>query len=720
MHNPFVPGKHPRVTLRSLGKLPFAIAMFAAAIVVASAVGLRAAPRISASAMPVAVTGPAPQAAAISAGGRIDIRKLPALTPGEFQARGAKPLMVPNLSAWLRQKAASAMAGAAVPMAMAPLGVVVMPPTLGTNFVGIDQPSSDCPCEPPDTNVAAGPDQVVEVINLSLRIFDKSGNPQGNPVFLNTFFGIGGAFSSDPKVRYDPASQRWFVSLLSLNGSKLTNSAYGQIDLAVSSGPDLSTATWNTYAFVTPSSFPDQPDLGFSSDKVVLSANGFACQPVSAGGCNAADMTDSVGSAPAVSSGNGNEFFVIDKSDVIGGAPIPRADYYPPGQDGATFSIQPARMMPGTSPQPTTVYMASVEFPSSNVIHVFTVDGVPTGSPNPPGTSYSVTSLTINSLASPPSAVQPSGGLSANFTGDNRLEDAMWQDGHLWVAANSACKPQGDTSTRDCMRFIEVLTDSPMQVNQDFDYGTPNTDYYYPAVQTDQLGNLVTVFSRSSSAEFPSVYFASRLASDPLNSMSFPVLIQRGKTNYTSSYHRWGDYSGASVDPSDGTKIWVAGEYATSASSPNWGTWIAQVEAGSAGAPSPTPTATPTPDPPPGKLRLSTHRVGFGETPTGGSHTRAFKIKNKGKGPLAVNLIAPSAPFTIVGGQASLDIPAGQQAAVSIQFAPSLSGRFVQWLSLTSNDPDSPSARVKLVGKGASSKTHAQASVSGEPLTLGP
>lgn len=43
--------------------------------------------------------------------------------------------------------------------------------------------------------------------------------------------------------------------------------------------------------------------------------------------------------------------------------------------------------------------------------------------------------------------------------------------------------------------------------------------------------------------------------------------------------NRWGDYSGAGIDPSDQTKVWVAGEYAPKnrTGKSEWGTWIAEV-----------------------------------------------------------------------------------------------------------------------------------------------
>src|SRR5262249_5754025 len=46
---------------------------------------------------------------------------------------------------------------------------------------------------------------------------------------------------------------------------------------------------------------------------------------------------------------------------------------------------------------------------------------------------------------------------------------------------------------------------------------------------------------------------------------------------YEPRLDRWGDYSGAGIDPVDQTTVWVAGEYARVEGGAEWGTWIAQL-----------------------------------------------------------------------------------------------------------------------------------------------
>jgi len=88
------------------------------------------------------------------------------------------------------------------------------------------------------------------------------------------------------------------------------------------------------------------------------------------------------------------------------------------------------------------------------------------------------------------------------------------------------------------------------------------------------------VFNGSSSSQYISVYRNMQLMkTDPPGTLETPVQIYAGKAAYTESA-RWGDYSGAGIDPYDDTTVWLAGEYPTSCGFllPScWGTWVADV-----------------------------------------------------------------------------------------------------------------------------------------------
>src|SRR5713101_609227 len=77
---------------------------------------------------------------------------------------------------------------------------------------------------PPDCNGAVGPNHFVEFINGVFAVYDKSSGTQMEfktdvDFWASARVGIdvaGGADVSDPRIIYDPASQRWFASQIDI------------------------------------------------------------------------------------------------------------------------------------------------------------------------------------------------------------------------------------------------------------------------------------------------------------------------------------------------------------------------------------------------------------------------------------------------------------------------------------------------------------------------
>ena len=108
----------------------------------------------------------------------------------------------------------------------------VMPgPSL--NFEGVDNLDNvdtvGAEVIPPDPNGDVGPNDYVQTVNLSLRVFNKStGAPLGPVVSLQSLFtGFGGlcevGFNSDPIVLYDPLADRWVISYVAFDADLLGN-----------------------------------------------------------------------------------------------------------------------------------------------------------------------------------------------------------------------------------------------------------------------------------------------------------------------------------------------------------------------------------------------------------------------------------------------------------------------------------------------------------------
>ncbi len=445
---------------------------------------------------------------------------------------------------------------------------------------------------PPDTQLAAGPTDLMEVDNAVGSIWSKSGSLVST-FDLNQFFGVpsedAGYGAFDVRVVYDAGSGRWIASS-SAASSNLTDD---QVYLAVSATSDP-TGTWYVYTVAanTGGTLYDQPMTGVSSSLVVISWNDF-----SYGGRTF----------------TGQETWVLQKSDLTSGAAVQGVHW---GPDGTRFRLVPAVSI-GTAPTEYLVYnnadpLALVENQGTPTLGVVAVNGTPAQG----NVTFTEWDPPIAATGVPPSAQQP--GPNVIDTGDDRLESAVWQNGVLWTAGNDACIPSGTSTTQSCMRFIQLDTggNSP-QVVQDFDAATPGTDLYYPAVAVDASGDLVTAFTESS----PTLYAGAAAGVQPAGStgpLQDTAEFEPGQAAYCGfdcqggGTNRWGDYSAASVDPSNPAEVWVAAEYADTASDQgDWGTAAAGVTVPSTSTAPVVTSVSPAEGPPGGGTSVTVGGSGF-------------------------------------------------------------------------------------------------------------
>ncbi|HUX87778.1 MAG TPA: hypothetical protein VMW65_12310, partial [Chloroflexota bacterium] len=142
---------------------------------------------------------------------------------------------------------------------------------------------------------------------------------------------------------------------------------------------------------------------------------------------------------------------------------------------------------------------------------------------------------------------------------------------------------------RACFRLIQVDTSQATpRILQSFDVAATGADVFYPAVTVDALGNAFIGYGESSVSAFPSFRATVQLASETNSVLSPSVPIATSASAYDAcgtncevdgqNQNRWGDYSGAAVDPTDPSRIWLAGEYVPDAAdSASWGTSTAEL-----------------------------------------------------------------------------------------------------------------------------------------------
>src|SRR5438552_9093549 len=176
-------------------------------------------------------------------------KAVPAATHGRFsnpRLRAARPSLMPDPGS-----APSAGWPPNGPLAgnPAPPGSPISPDSQTVGFSFTAATLADASGFPPDSMGAVGPTQFLVVINGRVRTFNKStGSADG---VLNTgtdnFFSsvmtlpISNNLTSDPRVRYDRLSGRWFVTIIDVPG--LAGSLPNRVLIAVSDSSTITAVT---------------------------------------------------------------------------------------------------------------------------------------------------------------------------------------------------------------------------------------------------------------------------------------------------------------------------------------------------------------------------------------------------------------------------------------------------------------------------------------------
>ena len=88
---------------------------------------------------------------------------------------------------------------------------------------------------------------------------------------------------------------------------------------------------------------------------------------------------------------------------------------------------------------------------------------------------------------------------------------------------------------------------------------------FMPSLAVDRAGNMALGYSTSNSTtEFPSIKYAGRLSTDPVNTLSLTEQTFFTGTASQTGTTRWGDYSAMTLDP-NGCTFWYTTEYANPA-----------------------------------------------------------------------------------------------------------------------------------------------------------
>jgi hypothetical protein len=435
-----------------------------------------------------------------------------------------------------------------------PLERLLLPaPVLLSSYDGVDE-SLDAFLNlatahiPPDPNAAIGTDHNVAVVNSTIEIRAKDGSGVPARAALFSFFGTSSSTNLfDSKVLWDRQSQRFFVVTLEKD-----NTSTSVIHLAVSPTGDPSIfSSWRKFSFDATetisghNTWADYPGFGVDSAAIYVTANKFDF------GAGLGGFEDS-------------RLWIVNKANLINGT-LTQNRYAPPGRG---FTMQPAQMYQDLPTGPGTFLTRwPVGFGSGNQL---TITRVASPLSNPTFTTYNLDTGLIDSVfATLPNAPQAGSSALIN-TGDRRILSAVWSHGQLF-ATNTINPVSGPDQGRATAHWYRIDTSNLNNVfladqgNIDGAGVLSNLYTYYPSVTVDDAGNMAVGFSASNATDTPvGAFYTARLAGDPAG-YTEPIAFLRGGDDWNnqtdgSGRNRWGDYSGAGLDP-DGHTLFFFNEY---------------------------------------------------------------------------------------------------------------------------------------------------------------
>ena len=463
-------------------------------------------------------------------------------------------------------------------------------PAAQTGFDGLARttgPSTNV--EPPDPWVAVGPDHVVQVVNLQMRITDRQGG-DAIDVPLPDFFLLPTSpttFDSDGRVIYDSLHGRWLATEVSWDCDTSGGASFGNgyIDFAISETADP-TGDWEVHFLAFDDKLPDFPAPGTSTDKVGFASNMFS-------------MTTGPACVNALTFSAGH-ISIMDWSDLTNGGGVTVA-----GTDLNVFTPRFAVQAPATSSTLQAVAVAAPTVTTTDGVAYLALTGTVAGGNVTIVRGDLLSDLgVVDKFRDPPSPQQP-GPDTVTTAIDLRPTDAIWQNNRLAFVSNYPCTPTGDSMNRVCVRVTELDTSSGTSavptLKQDFLVAENGKDSYMGGIGLSGNGALHVGWTRSSTTagEFPSSYTAHQALGDTLNSLSAKELLKAGTGVYTGS--RWGDFLGVAQDPQVPSQVWDGNQW----SAGTWATTITPLRpAGTTYVPV-TPVRVLDTRPGPGQIGLS-------------------------------------------------------------------------------------------------------------------
>jgi Abnormal spindle-like microcephaly-assoc'd, ASPM-SPD-2-Hydin len=544
--------------------------------------------------------------------------------------------------------------------------------TQGIPFEGI----STTQYVPSDSNLAVGPNHIVETVNVQYAVYNKSGAILAGPTNITTLFGsLGGncaANGSDPIVNYDRLADRWVISDVGIN-SLFT--AFSEC-VAVSKTNDPSGAYF-LYAYSFGGNLNDYPKLSVwptASNSAYLA-------------------TYNIFQGPALVNFLGADICAFDRTKMLAGTASAaqlckmtsnsEGGYLPSDIDGSTAPVDgtPGLYLTWQNNNPGQLYLRKLTLNFATATATLSAP-----------TTISVANENL-ACGNGFSSCVPQLGTAQTLDplGDRlmyRFAIRHFAD-HDRAVVNHAVA----NGSQVAVRWYELYDPAgSVTVNQQGTFAPDTTFRWMASMAEDKNGDIGLGYSASSGSIHPTIRFTGRVPSDAVGTMETEASILEGTGSQSGSQYanRWGDYTAMQVDPSDDCTFWYVDQYEKVSGVFNWHTSISSFAFnGCSGGGGPAVTLTPT--------ALTFGNVVVNTTSTGKNVT----VTNSGNATLNIASVTASGDFALVASTkpCGSTLAAGKNCVIRVTFSPSQLGTRTGNITITDDASNSPQ-KVPLSGKG--------------------
>jgi hypothetical protein len=410
---------------------------------------------------------------------------------------------------------------------------------------------------PPDTMGDIGPTQYLVGLNGRIRTIAKSTGVADGALDADTdvFFPAavrGAGVTTDPRVRYDRRTNRWFVLMITI-------AVPNRFVVAVSDGPTISAGTvWAQYQWANTREagsgafgcLADYPSLGIDEDALYIGVNQFCGSSFSSLGFDSVSV------------------YVLNKAALVGGAlSVAQFDGVLPSRN--SNGIYSPQGVDNVDSNTNAGYVIGVDnaFFGSLVLHRISSPGAAPSISAPIAIGVAPTALPVD--VPHPGGTLPLDGL------DDRLLQAVIRHGRLWTSQQIEVNTTGQaaaTGGRNAVRWYELggldATPSVVQSGTVFDNTPSNPVHYWMgALMPNGQGHVALGMSTAGATTRVNTAFTGRLATDAAGAMDAPLVYSNNtafaynQQSAPETSQRWGDYSYTSVDPDDDMTFWTLQQY---------------------------------------------------------------------------------------------------------------------------------------------------------------